>query len=330
MTEAILHIGQHKTGTSSIQRSLGAVDRKLDCLNFRYLNGKIRNHSFIISPAFGNKNSLSYYRKLKFGHGIPFRKMTRDEARMVLRNEVKSAQQSNQKIVISAEDFCALKHEEVQDARDFFVNCGVSKFKVIGYFRGVQSWANSFSQQIIKQGNATLEDVFERVPYPMYRELFEKFLEVFGRSNVSLNPYEKAALAEGCVVRDFLQRSGLEVPNEHFSLINVNSSLNSYQVQIASYMTELYRQKGWKNRQELSRTFHRVGLDQTSQKFYLPSKVISQALVHARADADWLVSVTGIEHDFLLGHKEKDCEDLFNACIKRSDIAHIAMLAFER
>ncbi|MGH1367476.1 MAG: hypothetical protein ACRBCL_02590 [Maritimibacter sp.] len=327
MTTAILHIGQHKTGSSSIQLTLSLLDPATASSNFRYVKSPFRNHSMIISSAFGDIKNLSYYRKLKFGNGIPLRRMNRSEARKILRSEVKKAQDRDQKIVISAEDFCALEHSEVQEARVFFEECGVSNFKVFGYFRGVQRWSNSFSQQIIKQGNVTLENVLSSPPYPMYREYFEKFLNVFGAANVSLNPFDKNCLFEGCVVRDFLKRAEMVVSNEHFSVENTNDSLTAYQVQFASFMTQIYRENGWKHRGKISPFIKWIGQDHDRTKFFIKPSVISKAIELAEADVEWLVGVTGVDRNFLTEQRDRDCDISYNAHIRKTDLARLAMLA---
>lgn len=56
MKKLFLHIGTHKTGTSSIQKTLVAEEKKLNKLCFRYLyESKIKPnfHSFIDSVCLG-------------------------------------------------------------------------------------------------------------------------------------------------------------------------------------------------------------------------------------------------------------------------------------
>jgi hypothetical protein len=57
-----------------------------------------------------------------------------------------------------------------------------------------------------------------------YRAKFEKFDNVFGRSNVTLVKFEPTNFPNHCIVEDFCQRTGISFPQEH-SITRVNESL---------------------------------------------------------------------------------------------------------
>lgn len=327
MTQAILHIGHHKTGSSSIQSYLGSIDQNTIDINFRYLSVLSKNHCSIVTAAFGKKENKKSYKRIKFGNGLRLNKFEKDEARNIISEGVYKAKAQERNLIISAEDLCILHFDEIVDVRDFLIESGITSFKIIGYVRDIQSWANSYSQQIIRHSGETLEKVIKEVPYPMYREYFEKFFTIFGAENVVLRPFDDKSFIDGCLIRDFLTFTDSTIPNGKIFTQTVGESLSADQVHLASFINKIYRKKGWKNRRMLTRLFSKVGTEREFKKFALPTDILEKSILKSASDLEWIIGVTDIDRDFLSRTATSEPNFNFNQTINRLDLAELVMLA---
>ena len=155
MTTCILHIGMHKTGTSSIQASLAALpdDRGYKLANFGYPNA-----SGAIVGGFQNRSRAN-------------RDVAQDALetrRERVRARFKSTLESykHQNIVISGEAMVHLNADEMNDLIAFIPHTTI---KVIGYAREPRSFMSSACQERIKGGMHDLRTakLFPTLPDPI-------------------------------------------------------------------------------------------------------------------------------------------------------------------
>ncbi len=296
--EVILHIGQHKTASSTIQNSLQGAERARLLSGVRYCEFSRPNHSFLVASAFADPACVPYHKSLKFGSGIPYRFMKAQSAKEHIKNELNTAREQKVPLILSAEDFCALSYEELAAAKLFFSELGVKRVRVIGYARSVESWANSFSQQIIKQGVQTIDEVSEIEIYPKYRENFEKFVDLFGEENVYISAFDKSALKSGCIVADFLSKCdiiGAEIP-----VINRNTSINLFEAKVASRVIPLCRQRAGRNYSKYRPLVQSYCSEFGGRKFSLQRKTLDRCREAASDDIEWARDTLKIDEDFLL------------------------------
>lgn len=206
----VLHIGMHKTGSSSIQETFARAPLQ----NAVYAMPDPPNHSGILSQGYETDLGL---RKL-FHPNAP---QVSTAARNAVRNQLKMARSAPgvQTVIVSAERLSVMSPEALQDLRadlcDIF-----DDIRVIGYVRPVAGMMASSFQQILKHGHASFET---GAKCPQYRARFEKFDTIFGPDAVDLVLFDRATLRDGDAVKDFASRIGQHLRDT--DVIQTNESL---------------------------------------------------------------------------------------------------------
>jgi hypothetical protein len=198
MGRVIIHAGMHKTGSSSIQKSLshGISDER-----FRYFDLGEPNHSGPLVNLF-----WSYPEKY---HGNRKRGRTLEQITDLRCSLVKSLSSQLESLgdqtgVISAEDICDFQEDELMNLREF-----IARFnhitRIVVYVRGIHEYIDSAFQQLIKGGLAKFR---VHLASPNYIKL-ERLSRVFGRKNVSIIFFSRQELYGYDVVVDFANHIGL-------------------------------------------------------------------------------------------------------------------------
>ena len=188
MTRVILHIGQHKTGTSSLQQSFFVAQRQGRLENTIYCRSPIANQSKFITSLYGSRESQEYYDRVKNGYRVILRHRNSKRYKRILDASLQEAIDRKKDFLMIAEDFCVLAPKELMRIQEYFVSKGITDLKILGYIRPVEAFAHSFAQEKIKDG-CTIENVIEQPPTPNYRDIFEKFFTIFGDSNTCISPF---------------------------------------------------------------------------------------------------------------------------------------------
>lgn len=145
MKEALIHIGMHKTGTTSIQESLKSYD---DGHTF-YADLEFTNHSIPMYTIF-SENRFKYHIWTKQG-------MSEAEIRQKKNDFLNSLQhqltlESRRRILISGEGISLLTPHEKDLMVRFFKN-SASKVKILCVTRSPEEYAISILQERIKGGD---------------------------------------------------------------------------------------------------------------------------------------------------------------------------------
>jgi hypothetical protein len=201
MPKCIIHIGMHKTGSTSIQQSLDGLDTQ----DFFYANILgVPNHSVSLCAMFtgvpqrhfwvrSGRMSLSEFRS--FG----------ERAKADLERSIEIA--GDRTLIISGEGIGWLLHRDVVGLRAFMAKRQYH-VSIIGYVRKPAAFmSSSFQQQIKAQSKS---DFNLMSFYPHYRKRFASFYRTFGEDRVPLAPFEPILLKDGDVVADFCDRFGIE------------------------------------------------------------------------------------------------------------------------
>jgi hypothetical protein len=283
MARCIIHIGMHKTGSSSIQNSLF---RFADS-RFFYANlGEVANHSLAIFSLFADHPGRHHLHQINNRNARAVQEYI-EKIRKEM--EISIAAANNRSLLISGEDIGALTPSELVKLREFFQQ-NFNDLVIVGYVRPPGAYMSSAFQERIKGA----PDVRFNIPktYRSYRRSFEKFDEVFKSSNVLLWKFDPASFPAGCVVRDFCTRLGIDLPVER--IVRVNESLS----QQAAVLLYTYRKLGrWIG----SRTMKgpesvRLGTaidEPDAPKFRLSPSVVNPVLDKNRADIEWMESRIG-------------------------------------
>ena len=228
-----LHIGLHKTGTTSIQRSLCLSREKLlnYDINFPLVYSEPPfydfqedigyNHSFSFVPAFIKDYRRYHYFKDKEIYSD-------DEANLEskrLLNKWKSVLNENNcnKLIISAENIVLNTTEELQNIKQFLLQY-FDAVKCIVYFREYIPFATSSIQQLIKGGDYFWGGYFFRD----IKSEMTKFIDVFGRENIMSRKFDRECFANGDLIDDFIK---IVDPNIDLSILNKvykNETLDKY------------------------------------------------------------------------------------------------------
>lgn len=215
MRHLYIHIGMHKTGSTSIQKSL----RELNLDNIAYMPLGNDNHSAIFSTVFLSEPQFYPAHKRN--------KRTKDEVEDLRkyycdRIEKSIIEMNPKSLVSSGEDISLMDYGAVERMRQYFERF-FDSINIVGYVRPPASYMSSALQQRLSGGQSI---AFETL-YPNYRKRFEKFDLAFGSRNVILKKFDKSTLVGGDVVTDFATIIGLEADNFSIDTANKGRSLET-------------------------------------------------------------------------------------------------------
>lgn len=219
MKKLIIHIGSHKTGTTSIQRSLYASSAELEqegvCLFRKSVKGGLTKSgnagAWFLFDAGSDKNFMSF----KPGFA-------------------KALSSDCDTVIVSAESFSWFfdKNKLVKFKRQ--LDRYFDEIIIIAYIRRQDKHIVSHHQQGAQPSGRLARNFYgsSPVPIPEYQDKFDLYLDynyrmglwgdVFGDNNVYIRPFERNELVGGDVVSDFRFVSGIEtqIPclNENISL----------------------------------------------------------------------------------------------------------------
>lgn len=210
-----IHIGMHKTGTTSVQSNL-AKTAAPDGWRILTVGGR-PNMGMALYAMFASephKFHLFVKKGLTEEEVAAKRKHLRARLRRLIR---KSTEET---LVISGEAACLIDEAGVAAMRDFLAPL-FDEIRVIGYVRPPAGYKTSIFQQHLKYGACPLDFSAIKVSY---RKKFRKFDKVFGRENVLLCKFDPATFADGCIVADFCARIGIRPPPPE-SILRVNEGM---------------------------------------------------------------------------------------------------------
>jgi hypothetical protein len=297
MTRCIIHIGMHKTGSTSLQRSLQGFR------NDRFIYADLTrdpNHSLAIFSAFSANPARHHLHSTRDEAGVSAYVR---QVRTALERSASAAR--GRTLLISGEDIGVLPARDLAPLRDFF-RARFDDVMIVGYVRPPAGFITSSFQERVKNGSvASLAiDSF----YRNYQASFEKFDDVFGRENVRLWKFDPKVFPEGCVVQDFCARLGIAFPNER--IVRMNESLSRQAVAMLYTYRKLGPQFGAPRMR--GRFAMNLGslLRDTGGKFRFSPDTLRPVLEKNRADTEWMEARLGEPLQEDLGeHRPGDVRD---------------------
>ncbi len=214
MEEVIVHIGMHKTGSTSIQESLNGYD---DGSTF-YANLESANHSFAIYTIFSSAR-YEYHWKSQ-GLNRQAIDLKRQNYLNILIAELK--RKDRKRLIISGEDIGYLSNEEKKQFIDFLKNY-CKKIKIICYVRSPLSFASSAFSQILETGK-----ISHKSP-ALYKHRIQGFIDQ-ENVDVELKIYDKNTLFNSDVVDDFCKIINLNL--DLIKKFNTNISYSEATIKI--------------------------------------------------------------------------------------------------
>ncbi len=230
MADLVLHIGSHKTGTSSIQYVLSRCQRDLEQQDAAYLlphRGIAGNASSLIETS---------GRLETFG------------ARVLPRRADRLFRPRKTTNIVSAEGFFWLSDPKEVTALAELIRSRFARITVLAYLRRQDLLAVSHRSQVISESPALDFYGLRAHPLPEYRPHLKSYFDyagklidlwggAFGIENILPIPYEPWALKDRDVVADFCKRVGLSLAAKH--PVRRNTAFGLEQSVVALKLAEL-------------------------------------------------------------------------------------------
>ena len=207
----ILHLGFHKTATSTIQEGLARARSVLSKQSveypiFKFKRMRLANHSFALFSLFCEKPC--FYR-FNIMNGVT--KYNIEQVNKSYRRQLTNILKRNKKVILSGEDVGALPDSCLENLKQFIISYGY-RIKVISFVRRPYSYYCSYLQQKVKNGEAVLNKL-ETVNLSVK---VEKIKRIF--SDATFLSYEKSC--QTSVVDCFLNEVGISIPSSYFKRSN--------------------------------------------------------------------------------------------------------------
>lgn len=229
MRKLIIHIGSHKTGSSSIQRFLFDKRDELSALHWGYF---CRDYS-------SNKLKVSAYTWMP--KSVENGKFT---ARIVPSFASALAAQKEQNVIVSCEGFSWFQEDELtqfqQQLTQYF-----DQITIVCYLRRQDKHAISHYQQCSRYLYVPERSFWEDgvKSLPEYRKSFDQYLDynqrlrcwskLFGKQNIIIRLFEKNSLISQDVVHDFITSTRLPIIAEK---VSSNESMGKEETYISQFL----------------------------------------------------------------------------------------------
>jgi hypothetical protein len=208
-----IHIGMHKTGSTSIQHSFSRFKQE----GIRYLQLGNSNHSAVHATLFLQEPE-KYPAHKRNGRSLQDVRELRSFFLDRVKQELATAK--DECFITSGEDISIMDEGSLARMRDFFLEY-CDNITIVGYVRPPGSlMASALQQRLVGGQSVKIESL-----YPEYEARFSKFDRVFGRNNVILKKFDKGYLESANVVIDFAKIIGVSIPESVIALSNEGRGL---------------------------------------------------------------------------------------------------------
>ena len=303
MKRCIIHIGMHKTGSTSIQISL----HKFEDSEFCYAKLGPANHSLAIYSLFSpnpEKHHLHRANNRDTSAVNAYNQLMRKN----LENSIELAE--GRTLIISGEDIGVLQPAGLARMHKYFRD-RFDEISIVGYVRPPADFISSGFQQRIKDGSLDSFDLEQQ--YRNFKSNFGKFDDIFGRENVQLWKFQPSSFPNNCVVRDFCTRLGINLPENR--IVRVNESLTRLAVSLIYAYRKFGKSFGSESMRGPEATILGAFIKAVdNKKFRLSPDVVRPILEKNRSDIEWMENRLGTSLQDDLGAYEaglvKDEADL--------------------
>ncbi|MBN0987275.1 hypothetical protein [Amphritea pacifica] len=271
MRKCILHIGMHKTGSSTIQDYLQTHRTQLG-EGVVYADLGPANHSGAFQYAFlDNPHGQGMIARKNFS------KEKVDKLVESFKSKIISALEADYNtLIFSGEGILNLSESNLFTLKKL-ISLYVDEIIVVAYVRPVISYMTSAFQQMLKTHSAELSPAI----YPKYKQRFLKFESVFF-GQVEYRLFDSASLNDGDVLSDFCKRFDLPFLKSEPS----NRSLSSLAIKFLYHVQKirLAERSSLINVELIEASLAGVGSD----KFVIPETIADKALLDMSEDILWM------------------------------------------
>ena len=323
--KCILHVGLHKTGTTSIQdfcyqnRSL-LLDNDI---NYIYL---YRNNS---NPLF------SLYCKDPLSYGANKRRGIRTNREIenynlyiekLFQNKLLNNRSNN--VLISGEDISFLDYDGLRSLKDQIAPY-FDLISIIIYVRPPVSTLCSKISHFVSNVGRSLDQMLDIVnnnpeKHVFYQDAIEKFFEVFGYDNVTVRPYDKSSLCKGDIISDFTDTLGLKKEVDKLQKHSHENTSFSYEAlkifsrinkKMPLFLNGEFNFERGKLQYGLRILLGAIG----GSKLYLSSETRNKVKDICYQDIYWLYKHTHIDF-FLESCSNKHADSAVSQCVEDSEL----------
>jgi hypothetical protein len=265
----ILHVGMHKTGTSSIQRALAEalVDERF---HFMQLAG-YPNGSLIIGNAYAGLEGYPHHPDSP----PELRRLSRRNAMKTITTELNAF--DGRIPILSAELICSLEDDAKRALLDLLTRYH-PELRIAAYIRRPKSYLESAYPERLKICSTRIDEHVENIQYQKIFSAFEVFL---GMDRVNVRPFDAGSLHDGDVVADFAATWGIAIDMSRVTRENEALSLEAVKLLYMYRLAVPWFRQGDE---------HVIALlsDLGGEKFRLHSSLFRKAALMEPADIDWV------------------------------------------
>jgi len=303
ISEIFLHVGFHKTATSSIQNTLFSKKNSkfLEDNDYFYPKHWLPNHSTLYSVF--SDHPEKWHLNIKKGYSIEEIKKVNETYLHSIEEEIE-LQKTCSKLIISGEEISFMTMNNLLNLRNYFLStCGKQvKFNIVIFVRNPISLTVSVIQQLVKSGHneQIALKIGMRGSSHLFQERIERFTKAFGSESVKVYSFDEAIKHKFGPVGYFLALLNLnndEISRFHYK--RTNEGLSMFAVKFLSYvnmkMPLIIDEKLHKNRTLVDI----IPLSNVHGPKYDISHTDKKAIIeNSQHDVNWLRKNYGIDYSF--------------------------------
>lgn len=241
--KVFLHIGPHKTGTTSIQFTLGQNSDKLleQCFLypiFYFLEKKIYNHSIpFVGICWNKKNPYHVYARKGITDSSGIQKIVKDFIEQ-FKDQINS--NPDKEVIISGEGIAHLNTDALKKLKLLLIDTlgKNTEIEVLMVIRDYMERARSIVQQRIKNGHTleqSMSHVLNMAPC-FYSATIKKLSDIFGYENIKLLSFEEMTNHPAGIAGGFLSLLGKNIHLPKSNNVYRNTSLTVEAVELLSFI----------------------------------------------------------------------------------------------
>jgi|TARA_R110002072_G_scaffold203177_1_gene361145 hypothetical protein len=208
MKRLVLHIGMAKTGTSSIQDTLGPAHQTLRDMQVYYPPERPYNHCYEFSVLFMQRPQNNYY----FKRQAPISEREIAAQLDGLAERWRAFFQSFDRgvCILSAENLSDFQEGDIQKLQRF-VSPFFDEVSIVAYVRHPISAIKSQWEQDVKELDKpqSAADILTATKRRYNYSFVHRWSKVFGNEHVTIRPFEPGAFYNGDLIDDFLHAAGI-------------------------------------------------------------------------------------------------------------------------